>query len=116
MKTFCFLANELNFKAVNAEAISLKQLKLAEEFEDPNAICKSQMFLALSYIQLAKFKEAKEILSRQHFLLNDPHHKDINDDRLRVMCIAVKNKWKLHKYFYKKYLRGELVIQKVKPS
>ena len=99
------------FKAVNAEVVSLRQLKLAEEFQDPNAICKSQMFLALSYIQLAKFKEAKEILDYQHILLNDPNHKDINDDRLRVMCIAVKNKWKLHKYFYKKYLKGDLVIK-----
>lgn len=56
------LGEELYFQALNAEKISKVQLNLAEDFNDPNAICKAKMFVAISYIQLLKFKEAREIL------------------------------------------------------
>ncbi len=50
------------YKALNAEKISIMQLNLAKDFNDPNAICKANMFVAMSYIQLFKFKDAKQIL------------------------------------------------------
>lgn len=100
------LGEELYFQALNAEIVSKQQLQLACEFEDPNAICKSQMFVALSYIQLCKFKEAMEILKTQKSLLNDPSNKTITDDRLKVMCIAVIKKLKFHKYMHKRFTKN----------
>ena len=49
-------------KAKKAEIVSLKQIKLAGQFNDPNAICRCKIFLALSYIQLSRFKDAKLLL------------------------------------------------------
>lgn len=100
------LGEELHFQAKNAETISLRQLELAEDFDDPNGICRGHLFLALSYIQLCKFKEAKDILNTQYALLNDPSNTaQINDHRLGVMCIAIIKKRKLHKYMYKKFIK-----------
>lgn len=49
-------------KAVNARNISKKQLIIAFELNDSNAICRSKLFLAFSFIQLLKFKEANFLL------------------------------------------------------
>lgn len=74
-------------KAQKAEQTSLKQLKLANDFSDPNAISRCKLFLSFSYIQLAKYKEAKQLLKTEYkYLTNE--NKEITDERLRVMCIA----------------------------
>jgi hypothetical protein len=48
--------------AKNAEKLSKKQLALALKFNEPNAICRSKIFISYSYIQLGRLKEAKVIL------------------------------------------------------
>lgn len=52
----------MTLKAINAEIISKKQLILASEFNDPNAICRCKIFLSFSFIQQGRFKEARVIL------------------------------------------------------
>ncbi|RNA23873.1 hypothetical protein BpHYR1_043767 [Brachionus plicatilis] len=83
------LGEESYGHAKNAEKISKKQLMLALEFNDPNAICRSKLFLAFSFIQLLKFKEA-DYLFRDVFkhIHSEETKKSVNDDRIRIMYKA----------------------------
>lgn len=85
------LGEDIYEHALNAERISIKQLVLAQEFNDPNAICRCKIFLAFSYTQLKKFKKAKLLLKNEYNVLKNPiecKKAGITDDRLRVMSIA----------------------------
>ncbi|CAF0709210.1 unnamed protein product [Brachionus calyciflorus] len=89
------LGEESYEHAKNAESISKKQLALAYAFNDPNAISRCKLFLAFSYIQLLKFKEANFILRNEYKYLSDESNKKlITDGKLRVMCIAGLKKLK----------------------
>lgn len=82
--------------ALEAEEISKNQIVLSKEIGDPNALVKSYLFLALSYMQQKRFDEVAIILRYQYCCIQG---KDITDERLPIMCIAL---WKKMKYNMKK--------------
>ncbi|CAF3908373.1 unnamed protein product, partial [Rotaria magnacalcarata] len=75
-----------------AEAISKNQICLSTEVGDPNALVKSYLFLSLSYLQQKRYDEVRIILQFQYRCIQQ---KNITDERLRIMCIAL---WKKMKY------------------
>ena len=79
----------------------MKQLRLANDFNDPNSISRCKLFLSFSYVQLAKFQEAKQILRNEYKYLSDKNNREITDERLRIMCIAgiKKLKYSMSKTF-----------------
>ncbi|CAF0879890.1 unnamed protein product [Adineta steineri] len=81
--------------AKEAEAISKNQIRLSSEIGDPNALVKSYLFLSLSYLQQKRYDEVRTILRFQYRRIQQ---KDITEDRLPVMCIAL---WKKMKYAIK---------------
>ncbi|UJR27708.1 hypothetical protein I4U23_008985 [Adineta vaga] len=82
--------------AKQAEAISKNQIGLSSEIGDPNALVKSYLFLALGYLQQKRYDEVRIILRFQYRRLQQ---KDITDERLPIMCIAL---WKKMKYAVKR--------------
>ncbi|CAF0830694.1 unnamed protein product [Rotaria sp. Silwood1] len=82
--------------AKEAEMISKSQICLSNEIGDPNALVKSYLFLALSYLQQKRYDEVRIILRFQYQRIQQ---KDITDERLPIMCIAL---WKKMKYAIKR--------------
>ncbi|CAF0748406.1 unnamed protein product [Rotaria sordida] len=82
--------------AKEAEMISKSQIGLSNDVGDPNALVKSYLFLALSYLQQKRFDEVRIILQFQYQCIQQ---KDITDERLPIMCIAL---WKKMKYAIKR--------------
>jgi len=89
------LGEQSSQHALEAEAISKNQICLSRDIGDPNAIIKSYLFVALSYLQQKRYDETRTILRFQYRCIQKP---DVTDDRLRVMCIAL---WKKMKYAMK---------------
>ncbi|CAF2737345.1 unnamed protein product [Rotaria sp. Silwood2] len=88
--------------AKEAEMITKSQICLSYEIGDPNALVKSYLFLALSYLQQKRYDEVRIILRFQYQCIQQ---KDITDERLAIMCIAL---WKKMKYAIK---RDKTLIQ-----
>ncbi|CAF1582396.1 unnamed protein product [Rotaria magnacalcarata] len=86
------LGEESTRHAKEAEAISKNQICLSTEVGDPNALVKSYLFLSLSYLQQKRYDEVRIILQFQYRCIQQ---KNITDERLRIMCIAL---WKKMKY------------------
>ncbi|CAM2708792.1 unnamed protein product [Rotaria socialis] len=90
------LGEESARHAKEAEAISKNQICLSTEVGDPNALVKSYLFLSLSYLQQKRYDEVRIILRFQYRRIQQ---KDITDERLPIMCIAL---WKKMKYAIKR--------------
>ncbi len=56
-------------KAKEAEVVSIRQLRLANDFNDPIAALRCKIFLVFSQIQLKKFQTARRILRFLFFYL-----------------------------------------------
>jgi hypothetical protein len=92
--------------------VSIRQLALASCFDDPNMICRCHLFISFSCIQLFKFKQAAEILSKLYKILTDAKNRNkITDERLKVMCIAGIKKLKFHKKYKKLVGNNQIVVE-----
>lgn len=104
---FSALGDSIEKCATIAGKISVRQLQLALRLGDPFLVARCKLYMALSFIQRHKFKQAKQIVRAQYAIATQG---TLKDNKLRSMCLGIWAKLKYDKSRLKLLKRRELLM------